>query len=119
MLERIYTQKYTAGVVSLPAPVWYALIMTTLPPDYPVSFDAPATYRIVVHGKLARSLSDRLEGMAINQAVGDDGTAVSVLVGELTDQSALAGVLYSLHELHMALITVEKIPPSGLPRQPA
>jgi hypothetical protein len=54
--------------------------------------------------------------MAISQAVGDDGTVVSVLVGELTDQSALAGVLYSLHELHMALITVEKIPPSGLPR---
>ncbi len=92
--------------------------MKMLPPDYSVLFDYPATYRIVVYGRLARSLSDRLEGMAINQVDNDDGTAVSVLFGELPDQSALAGILYSLYELHMVLIGVEKIPSSELLSQP-
>lgn len=62
-------------------------------------------------------MADRLEGMAIKQASGDNGIAVSMLVGELADQSALAGVLYTLYELQMTLITVEKISSGDLPGQ--
>jgi len=66
--------------------------MTAVRRNHPALFDDPATYRIVVHGKQACSLSVRLEEMAINQATCEDGADLSVLVGELTDQSALAGV---------------------------
>jgi hypothetical protein len=62
-------------------------------------------------------MAGRLEGMMIKQAAGENGMVVSVLVGELADQSALAGVLYTLYELQKTLITVEKIPPDDLPGQ--
>ncbi len=88
--------------------------MITLLPNHSVLFDCPATYRIVIQGRIAGSLSDRLEGMAIHGALDEDGANLSVLVGELTDQSALVGVLYSLYELHFPLIALEKITPDKL-----
>jgi hypothetical protein len=93
--------------------------MSTLPPEYRFPFDNPATYRIVVRGTLASSLSDRLEGMAIQTVVGKRGVTQSILVGELVDQAALAGVLRTLYDLHMVLTSVEQIPTSDFPGRPA
>jgi hypothetical protein len=87
-------------------------------PDWS-AFDGPATYWIAVQGALALDLSDRLEGMAITREVTDDGTVISILAGELTDQSALAGVLLSLYELHVTLISIEQIPARPPPSRPA
>ena len=47
--------------------------------------------------------------MTISREVSDDGAVISLLAGELADQSALAGVLLSLYELHVTLISIEKI----------
>lgn len=91
--------------MNVPSPDWSA-------------FDGPATYWIAVRGALALDLSDRLEGMAISREVTDDGVAISILAGELADQSALAGVLLSLYELHMTIISIEQIPVRAPPSQP-
>jgi hypothetical protein len=76
-------------------------------PNFQVTFDSPVTYRIQVQGRVASNWSDRLQGMKINQAASDAGIVVSTLTGELPDQTALAGVLNTLHEMHLPVLSVE------------
>ncbi len=52
-------------------------------------------------------MSVRLEGMAIKVETLDKKNSLTTLEGELSDQSALAGVLNSLYELHRFILSVE------------
>jgi hypothetical protein len=70
----------------------------------------PATYRIEVEGYLDESWSERLAGMRITTRTRADQTTVTTLVGELRDQAELTGVLNSLYELHLPILSVEKLP---------
>ncbi len=79
------------------------------PPSEQFTFDAPAIYQIRVQGRIKASWSDRLEGMTISVAVPEDGPAETTLEGELPDQSALAGVLNSLYELHLSVLEVRRM----------
>jgi hypothetical protein len=72
-----------------------------------VPFDSPVSYRITVQGQVPSSWSNRLQGMEICQAASENGLVVSTLTGELPDQTALAGVFNTLHELHLSLLSVE------------
>lgn len=72
--------------------------------------ETPATYRIRVQGSLDRTWSDRLGGMAITAENNARGSPVTILVGHLTDQAALVGVLNSLYELHLPILKVEILP---------
>jgi hypothetical protein len=65
------------------------------------------TYRIKVKGRLDENWSDRLSGMKISSDTGADQTKVTTLIGRLRDQAELAGVLNSLYELHLSILTVE------------
>jgi hypothetical protein len=68
----------------------------------------PAVYRIQVQGYLDGSWSDRLGGLTImvnSEPV--NGTLATTLFGRLRDQTALIGVLNSLYDLHLPLLTVE------------
>ena len=67
----------------------------------------PATYRIRVQGILDESWSDRLGGMTITTATQADGAPVSTLTDCLQDQAALFGVLNTLYDLHLPLLSVE------------
>jgi len=69
----------------------------------------PATYRIEVEGHLDESWSDRLGGMRITTSRRDDQTAVTTLEGRVRDQAELMGVLNSLYELHLPILTVENL----------
>ena len=71
--------------------------------------ETPATYRIRVQGSLDQSLSDQLSGMAITQAETSDKLPVTILIGHLKDQAALAGVLNTLYELRLPLLSVENL----------
>jgi hypothetical protein len=73
--------------------------------DYP-TMEGAAIYRIRVRGRLNTDLSDRLEGMHIENLQSNDGKAESVLEGSILDQAALAGVLNKLYELHLPVMTV-------------
>ena len=67
----------------------------------------PATYRIEVEGHLAESRSDRLAGMHITARKRLDQTTVTTLIGRLRDQAELSGVLNSLYDLHLSILSVE------------
>ena len=81
-------------------------VMTHKIVDYP-TMSGPAIYRIRVRGRLAADLSERLEGMRIENLARDDGKTESVLEGRILDQAALAGVLNKLYELHLPVMAVD------------
>jgi hypothetical protein len=76
-----------------------------------ISFEQPATYRIRVTGHIDDSLSGQLGGMIITRAFTGDSRPITILVGHLSDQAALSGVLNELYELHLPLLTVESLAP--------
>jgi hypothetical protein len=78
-----------------------------MPPRKPIQFDQPATYKIIVQGRIDPTWSYRLEGMAIQEGKLDKNTSITTLEGGLSDQAALAGVLNSLYELHLLILSVE------------
>ena len=80
--------------------------------EYP-TMSEPATYRIRVRGRLDPRLSDRVGGMHIDNLSRDDGRAESVLEGRLADQAALTGVLNTLYELHLPVISADCLGGSG------
>jgi hypothetical protein len=71
------------------------------------SFDRPGSYRIRVQGYLDESWSHRLGGMNITTNGRSNLEQVTTLVGWLTDQASLAGVLHTLYDLHLTLLSVE------------
>jgi len=72
-----------------------------------LSFDSHASYRIRVQGQLDPSWSDRLEGLHICPAEPESLPPVMILEGELPDQAALIGVLNTLYDLHLTLLSVD------------
>lgn len=74
--------------------------------DYP-TMSGPAIYRIRVCGRLDVGLSERLEGMHIENLARTDDSTESVLEGRLLDQAALAGILNTLYDLHLPVMSVD------------
>jgi hypothetical protein len=87
----------------------YHQFMVNLPPRKPILFDCPATYQIYVQGWIDPTLSSRLEGMIIGWSTQDIDPQVTILQGELGDQAALAGVLHTLYELHLTVLSVNRL----------
>lgn len=81
--------------------------MVNNPSRKPIPFDHPANYQISVLGRIEPTWSDRLEGMTIYPSYGGADSPVTTLEGVLSDQAALAGVLNSLYELHLAVLSVK------------
>jgi hypothetical protein len=72
-------------------------------------FDSPALYRIGVQGRIPQKWRDHLEGMAITEWSAENAPPMTTLVGELTDQASLAGILETLYELRLAVLSVERL----------
>lgn len=72
------------------------------------SFSQSATYEIRVLGKVPESYSDILSGMTISYKK-SKGEVVTILIGLMRDQASLSGVLNSLYDLHMSVISVKKM----------
>jgi hypothetical protein len=75
-------------------------------PGKQLFFDRPATYQIRVMGRVSPDWSDLLAGMSVFQSIGEDNRLVTTLEGELRDQAALAGVMNTLYELHLLVLSV-------------
>lgn len=71
------------------------------------TFDLAATYVICIQGYLDQRWSDRLGGLTIQATHQPDQTWVTILSGELQDQAALVGVLNTLYDLGLPLLSVE------------
>ena len=67
----------------------------------------PAAYRIQVKGKLSEKWSGRLADMQISCDSSDGQESLTTLEGTLRDQAALSGVLNTLYELHLVVVSVE------------
>jgi len=72
-------------------------------------FDRPAFYQIIVQGRIDPTWQDRLEGLAILSIDREPSPPITTLQGQLTDQSALAGVLNTLYELHLPVLSVNRL----------
>ena len=66
-----------------------------------------ARYRIRVQGSIGPEWGERLGGLHCEVIPGDAGQAQTVLVGHLLDQAELSGVLNSLYDLRMPLLSLE------------
>ena len=76
--------------------------------DPGLKLHTPAEYRIRVQGTLDPSWSDWLGGMSITATGEGDKAPVTTLVGRLSDQAALMGVLDTLYNYyHCPLLSVE------------
>ena len=71
------------------------------------AFNRPGEYRIRVLGFLDERWSERLGGLRITTSSLKDKGPVTSLVGQVHDQVELAGVLNTLYELHLTLLSVE------------
>jgi hypothetical protein len=67
----------------------------------------PATYRIRFSGRLDTSWSDLLEGMTVTTTGGKDTPETTALEGQVLDQAALTGIINTLSDLRMPLLSVE------------
>ena len=74
-----------------------------------ISVEQPAIYTIRVLGKLRETWSERLGGMTIlsYNTMLKDGMDVTTLTGKLQDQTELAGILSTLYNLRLPLLSVE------------
>jgi len=71
------------------------------------AFSAPGYYRIEVQVRLSQDWFERFGSMkveALSPKVDDD---VTVLQGRVSDQAQLSGILNTLYELHLPLLTVK------------
>ena len=67
----------------------------------------PTIYRISIRGHLDTSWSGHLGGMVIIVSGGKNTEETTVLAGELTDLAVPIGVLNTLYDLQMLLISEE------------
>jgi hypothetical protein len=67
----------------------------------------PALYRIRIQGFLDKNWSDYCAGMTIEQEGDPKQYAMTILMGRVADQSALIGVLNSLHDIGYPILSVE------------
>jgi hypothetical protein len=68
-------------------------------------FDHPAQYRIRVFGCLDESWSGWFDDMQIEE----ESDEVTLLQGEIADQSALYGILTRVRDLGMPLLSIERL----------
>ncbi len=72
-----------------------------------LNFTSPANYRICVKGFLDESWSERLIGMTIENQVTKATSPIAALYGQVRDQTELLGLLNSLYEMHLPLVSLE------------
>jgi hypothetical protein len=76
-------------------------------PEY--SLDVRGQYRILIRGTLDAIWATRLGGMTVSASQLPDSTPATLLNGELADQSALVGVVNTLHDLGLSLVSIERV----------
>lgn len=80
--------------------------MKTDPKNAAYSFTKPAVYKVRVQGDLKDHWSDRLGGMQITVDRSDKQNPISILIGQINDQSALSGILNKLYDLRLTILSV-------------
>lgn len=82
--------------------------MNMVKEEFLKSYSGPSTYQITVDGRVDEGFIQSISGMSVSHNRLKDKT-LSTLTGELTDQSALNGILNTLFDYRFAVISVMKI----------
>ncbi len=73
------------------------------------SFQKPSIYKIKVEGILKASWSEKLQGLQINVQRSPGEKPISILIGKIDDQSALSGLLNTLYDFNLTIISVQML----------
>ena len=76
-------------------------------PKKGLTVDSAATYQIRIQGYLDASWSERMSGVTIRVQRSPEDAPITVLTGAFQDQAALAGVLNTIYDLGLPLLSVE------------
>lgn len=76
--------------------------------EWKSSFRKPAIYKIRVKGNLGNKMSDRFD-MQVDVERPNDSEPVSTLIGKIKDQAALSGILTTLYDLQLTIISVNML----------
>ena len=71
------------------------------------NFSAPGQYRIEVQGLLGPNWSDRFGSMQVLSPPSEGDCEITILQGLVNDQAELAGILNTLYDLHLPLLSVQ------------
>ena len=74
-----------------------------------VDFYSPAVFLIEVKGKIDKSLSDMLGVLKISYDPIDEKTTVSRIKVKVLDQTALMGILNTLYEMRLPIVSIKII----------
>ena len=66
-----------------------------------------ATYSIEFNGEVSERFRDSFSWLRITTFQRKDQSTVTTLVGRMRDQAELTGLLSSLHDLHLPIISVQ------------
>jgi hypothetical protein len=72
-----------------------------------LAFDRQGNYRICVEGFLDEKWQERLDCSSIMTTRQKDDKWVTELIGNMRDQAKLIGLVNTLYELHLTLLSVE------------
>lgn len=72
-----------------------------------LTLTTPATYRVCIQGRLDNAWSDELGGMTLTNHLESGQAMITVLTGQMMNQTDLMGVLNHLYGLGFPLLSVE------------
>ena len=71
-------------------------------------FSSPGEYRIEAEGYLSPDWAGRFGSMQVESTPSVEGDrALTIMQGRVHDQAELAGILSTLYELHLSLLSVQ------------
>lgn len=73
------------------------------------NFTKPAIYKIVVQGKIDDKLSESILDLQVNVEKGAGQKYFSTLIGKINDQAALSGILNTMYNMHITVISVNML----------
>lgn len=82
-----------------------------MPAEMHNSPDYSRAYKITVEGKIDPSWTDWLGGLELMLSKEEDGSQVTTLSGQLSDQAALRGLLNRLWDLNLVVRSVQQVDP--------
>lgn len=71
-----------------------------------LTLDCPATYQIIIQGRLGTDWSDWFDGLKLINESDARGSAVTILTGLVADQAALHGLLGKIYNLGLPLLAI-------------
>jgi hypothetical protein len=74
--------------------------------DSKVVFSEPGNYRIEIQGHLLPGWCDRFGAMQVLSSP-SSGDGITILQGGVADQVELSGILNTLYELHLPLLSIQ------------